>query len=92
MKSFVDVAKEAGQLVTEKNEAYGDSFRTSGEILKLLYPNGVQPEQYRDMLATVRVLDKLSRIATDKKALGENPWKDILGYAILAVHADMRDG
>jgi len=92
MKTFEDIAKEVGQLVTKKNEAYGDSFRTSGEILKLLYPNGAHPEQYRDMLATVRVLDKLSRIATDKAALGEDPWRGILGYAILAVHADMRDG
>jgi hypothetical protein len=31
------------------------------------------------------VIDKLKRIATDRDALGENPWKDIMGYSLLAV-------
>ncbi len=78
------LGKQIGALVDEKNAAYGDSFHKSGEILKVLYPNGVQPEQYQDMLAIVRVIDKLFRIATDKDALGESPWNDIAGYALLS--------
>lgn len=35
------------------------------------------------MLAIVRVFDKMMRIATDKDAFGEDPWRDIAGYAIL---------
>lgn len=74
-----------GKLVAEKNAAYGDSFNKCGEFLKLLYPNGVKPEQYADMLALVRVFDKQMRIATAKDALGENPWRDVAGYGILGV-------
>lgn len=77
------IGESIGKLVDEKNQAYGDSFHKAGDFLKILYPNGVQPEQYSDMLAIVRIFDKLMRIATDKDALGENPFRDIGGYAIL---------
>lgn len=77
------IASAIGELVDEKNKAYGDAFNKSGEFLKLLYPNGVKPEQYSDMLVIVRIFDKLMRIATAKDALGENPFKDIAGYGIL---------
>jgi hypothetical protein len=83
MKKYEKAGSDIGSLVQKKNEAYGSSFEKSGEIIKILYPNGVQPEQYADMLAMTRVLDKLFRIATDKDAFGESPWKDIAGYAIL---------
>ncbi len=77
------IGESIGRLVDEKNRAYGDSFNKAGDFLKLLYPNGVKPDQYGDMLGLVRVFDKQMRIATDKDALGENPWADICGYAIL---------
>jgi hypothetical protein len=80
---YEEIAIKIGQLVDEKNAAYGDAFHKSDEFLKLLYPNGVRTEQYSDMLAIVRIFDKLMRIATDKEALGENPFRDIAGYGIL---------
>jgi hypothetical protein len=85
MKSYKTTGENIGALVEEKNKAYGDSFAKCGEFLKLLYPNGVKVDQYSDMLALVRVFDKQMRIATDKDALGESPWRDIGGYAILQV-------
>jgi hypothetical protein len=83
MPRYVYVAQNIGRLIDEKNTAYGNAFHKSGEFLKILYPNGVKPEQYRDMLAIVRVFDKLMRIANKKDAFGENPWEDIAGYGIL---------
>jgi len=74
-----------GELVAEKNAAYGDSFGRSGRVLKELYPDGITPENYNDVLTIARILDKLFRIATQKEAFGENPYRDIAGYAILAV-------
>lgn len=82
-----------GELVQRKNAAYGDSFRKSADILKLLYPQGIRTDQYRDLLAIVRILDKLSRIGTDKDAFGENPWRDVSGYALLMLVTEMeREG
>ena len=85
---FEKIATEIGKLVDKKNIAYGSSFLKSEKILKILYPNGIQPEQYKDMLAMTRIIDKLFRIATRKEAFGESPFKDIAGYGILGVASD----
>ena len=85
---YKKIGEDIGQLVSEKNKAYGDSFNKSQEIIKVLYPNGIQPKQYRDMLAIVRVIDKLFRI-DNKDAFGESPWRDIAGYSLLGIANDM---
>ena len=90
MKSFSQIGAEIGELVAEKQKAYGDSFGKAGGILHILYPNGVTPEQYTDMLCVVRIVDKLFRIATAKDALGESPYSDICGYALLGAEKDRR--
>lgn len=86
MKKYQELANTIGALVDQKNEAYGNSFDQAGEFLKMLYPQGVSPENYNDMLCIVRMFDKLKRIATKKDAFGEDPFADIVGYALLAVH------
>jgi len=92
MKSNRDLILKVGtaiaELTADKNEAYGQSFYVSGQILALLYPDGVKPEQYGDMLAVARIIDKLGRIATRKDAFGESPFKDIAGYGLIGVVAD----
>lgn len=85
---FIKRATEIGKLVGMKNRAYGNAFYDSGKILKILYPNGISHDQMADMLAVVRILDKLFRIASEKKALGESPYRDIGGYGILG---DLRE-
>ena len=85
-KSFTELANSIGQLVEEKNKAYGSAFDKAGDFLRVLYPEGIKPEQYGDMLAVVRILDKLFRIANDKNAFNEDPWQDIAGYGILGTY------
>jgi len=82
-ESISEIAGKIARLVEEKQIAYGNSFNLSGEVLKLLYPNGVQPAQYSDMLCVVRIIDKLFRIASQKEAFEENPYNDIVGYGLL---------
>lgn len=80
-----------GRLVDTKQAAYGDSFGKSGEVMRLLYPSGIAPEQIADALCVVRIIDKLFRIATDRDALGESPYRDIAGYGILgAMRQELR--
>ena len=74
---------EVGALVDEKQAAYGDSFGKSGDVLRILYPDGIPPEKIDDALCVTRIVDKLFRIATDRDALGESPYRDIAGYALL---------
>lgn len=84
-KTLQEIGTEVGALVTEKNQAYGNSFELSKNILHILFPNGVSTDKYQDMLTITRVIDKLFRVATRKDAFGENPWQDIAGYAVLAM-------
>ena len=76
------LGESIGALVDQKNKQYGDAFNRSDSILKVLYPDGVRPEQYRDMLGVIRVVDKLFRIANGKQG-SEDPWQDIAGYGLL---------
>lgn len=85
MKRFRAIAHRLGDLVEEKNTAYGDSIATAGAALRLLYPHGIAPEQMDDALLVGRIWDKLKRVATDRDALGESPYIDIAGYAILGI-------
>ena len=83
MKTLLETATEVGNLLEEKNKAYGNAFDTAGDFLRLLYPQGVQPNQYNDMLCLVRIFDKMKRIATGDPT--ENSWQDISGYGILGL-------
>lgn len=80
---YIELAKQIGKIVQEKQEAYGDSFGKSGQVMRILYPDGILPKQYDDALCVVRIVDKLFRIATDRDALGESPYVDISGYGLL---------
>lgn len=82
---FMEKTKELGELLTEKNQAYGNAFEKTTKILELLYPNGISVSQYKDVHVIVRMLDKLSRIARDNDPMGESPYQDIAGYSILAM-------
>lgn len=84
MGKYETLGREIGALVDVKNQQYGDAFHKTGKILAILYPEGVAPERYDDMLAVVRVLDKLFRVANGKQG-NEDPWQDIVGYGLLGM-------
>jgi hypothetical protein len=88
MRPFDDLARELGELVEAKNKAYGNSFHYTSSILSVLYPAGVSPSQYSDMLLLVRIIDKIFRVAAKKDAFGESPYQDIAGYALLGWQQD----
>jgi hypothetical protein len=82
---FKQIGTRLGELVKEKNTAYGDSFRDSPRVIEVLFPNGIKPDQYINVLVITRILDKIFRIANKplSKKDSENSWQDIAGYAIL---------
>ncbi len=85
---FETLGEEIGELVARKQEAYGDSFGRSVQVMQVLYPNGISGEQMADALCVVRIIDKLFRIANKKDAFGESPYRDIAGYALLGLRKD----
>lgn len=88
-KTWAALGGEIARVVDRTNRAYGNSTEKSAQILGILYPDGVQPEQLHDFRCMMSILDKLSRIATDKDAFGESPWRDVAGYALLAYRHDL---
>ena len=83
--TFEELGASVGQLVADKQRSYGDSFGRSGECLRQMFPDGIEPEQYDDLLTIARILDKLFRIANNKDAFDENPYQDIVGYGLLGM-------
>jgi hypothetical protein len=77
----------------DKNRKYGDAVRKTLGILQELYPEGIRPDQYSDLLLLVRVLDKLIRIATytpeRREKDDESPWSDVRGYGTLGEEKDL---
>jgi hypothetical protein len=90
VNKFSEIGFAVGTLVNSKQKAYGDSFGRSGECLRQMFPDGIKPEQYDDLLTIARIIDKLFRIANNPNAFEENPYQDIVGYGLLGMkrHAE----
>jgi hypothetical protein len=90
------ITESLRQLLEKKQEAYGNSVDKTPSILEVLFPDGVRPHQYRDMLLVVRILDKIGRIANRPEGvidrMGESPYMDIAGYGVLGVRSDIDKG
>lgn len=87
--SYERLATEIGALVDTKQAQYGDAITKVGDVLAIMYPDGIKPEQYVGMGLTVRVLDKLFRVANGDQG-EESAWSDVAGYGLLG--AMMRKG
>jgi hypothetical protein len=84
---YEEEALRIASILTQKNREYGNSFNETHKILEVLYPNGVKPENYHDLLAIVRILDKLFRISRGDQG-EESAWSDLTGYGLLMVTGD----
>ena len=87
---YEQAALMVAKLVARKQIQYGNSFGNSDKIFKVLYPNGVSPEQMKDFLVIVRIVDKLFRIARGDQG-EESAWADINGYSLLALTRNERN-
>jgi hypothetical protein len=81
--NYEEIGQRIGRLVADKQKAYGNSYGNSGKILEILFPNGIRRDQYQEVLAIVRVVDKLFRLANDPTFGNESPWQDVMGYGLL---------
>lgn len=93
-KSFTELALDIGKLVEDKNKSYGSAFNKAGDFLRVLYPEGIKPSQYKDMLCVVRIFDKLMRIATSYEGTKEkevDAYSDIMGYALLGLSSSEKE-
>lgn len=87
---YEQIGQQIGKLVSGKQECYGDSFGNAGQVMKILYPDGVKPEQLESALTMIRVVDKLFRIANGDQG-DESAWSDICGYSILELRKNAKE-
>lgn len=92
MSYYKKIGTEIGALVDRKQKAYGNSFGSSENFLKILYPDGIAPSDYPNLLLIIRMFDKLKRLATNNDPYGESPYRDLAGYALLGVAQGEEDG
>ena len=45
---YAHIATSLGELLNEKQAAYGDAFGNMDDIFSILYPEGISPHQYQD--------------------------------------------
>jgi len=83
MKTYEQIGADLVELLEEKRKAYGDGFDGVPKMLEVLYPNGISPENYKNLLTLTRILDKIYRISNNDKS--EDPWLDIAGYCFLVM-------
>lgn len=84
MGKYEEIGAEIGRLVDEKNLKYGASFDKTGDLLRIICPEGIGADQYDDVLFFARMSDKIFRVFTDKDAFSESPYRDMAGYCLLA--------
>ena len=82
-RTFLAIAHEIAATLERKKIEYGDSFNSVEKLLFYLYPKGINPAQYPNLLSIIRISEKLFRLshAPDTK----DSFTDIAGYSILAL-------
>lgn len=91
---YTKKGKEIGELVANKQKAYGNAVERSHEVIKAL----IEPYHNKDdktytipesllphLLLMVRMIDKLNRIVNnpDQDLMEENTYDDITGYSLI---------
>jgi len=76
--------------IVEKLESdYGHSLGETKEILKMMYPNGVNQEQLGDVVSIVRMLDEMFKVARIDGAVSDENrdevWKEMIAKAFATV-------
>jgi len=90
---YVRLGKQLADMLCEKRDAYGDNLKSTGEFLRILYPEGIPPSAYDELATVIRVMDKLFRIANKQAhdTVGdawkdkESPRWDVAGYGLAMV-------
>ena len=90
---YESYASEIGAMVDTKQKAYGDSFGRAHKVFEEFladYKYGdsyvIPKEMLPHLLTLTRLVDKMFRITSNPKGdqMGESPYRDIVGYALLA--------
>jgi len=81
-------ASRLAAILDFKHSSYGRTFYKIPKILEILWPGGIKCEEYEQLLAIIRVLDKIARLSNNTQDK-EDPWSDIAGYGLLMMKEEI---
>lgn len=83
--NFKEKALEVAEMLERKSEEYDAPYDSDNDFLKIMYPNGVAPDKYADMVLCLRLYDTLKKLTKS----GDTKYIEyIAGYGILAMCED----
>lgn len=77
---YVTKALEIAEMLQNKAEVYGNQFETSEAMLKLVYPDGIAPHQYKDAAIFINIFDTIIRMTNSEYTQG---FDYLAGYGII---------
>lgn len=84
--SYKEITDKLAQLLEQKEQYYGPTYREIGDVYAQLFKS-VKSIDAHDLLAVVRILDKIFRIVHSTDGSTKlDAWSDIAGYAILQIN------
>ncbi|MEM0201431.1 MAG: hypothetical protein QXD23_03425 [Candidatus Micrarchaeaceae archaeon] len=85
MMSYKEITDNIAQLLDQKEQYYGPTYKEIGDVYAQLFKS-VKSIDAHDLLAVVRMLDKIFRIVHSTDGSTKlDAWNDIAGYAILQI-------
>ncbi len=69
MQTATDLVKKFGDVIDGKDRSNGDNSARVANMMRELYPDGIQPDQYDEVLGMARILDKLSSVTSQEGAV-----------------------
>jgi hypothetical protein len=80
---YEEIGSFIGSMVDRGNIAGSGTFHETAQVVHVLYPQRINPEQYDDLLAIIRMIDSMFMISREKKSSGKTPYyMDIVCHAI----------
>lgn len=92
MKTIEKNLLDTVELVKAKSFEYGKVDKSISLILRDIFPDGIPPEKYEEVIFSIRILEKLFRILSvsigdDRK---NDAFQDIVGYGLLGMAKDAK--
>lgn len=87
-KNLQQLLDQIRRMLLHKNRLYSGSFAKVPQLLLILFPTGIPARLFPHAVSIIRILDKISRLSSDRTEDTESPWIDASGYSILSALYD----
>lgn len=88
------ISSKVIDIVVAKDEQYGTTDKMVSEMLKVIYPNGIEPSKISSFVLLAKQLEKICRSessnVTEEQKI--DALKDLIGYTLLGLKKELDNG